>query len=131
IAWLDCKRHIIKVPVLTVGFEEDWLKLILSRTCIEEPYFTPLFSKLTYAPPKSVDGSLPQDYTFTQGLNLVFQQILLDVNTLDIPICTRRDICACDVQGSVQLEDFAKNGAASGCGYASLDSSPKLAKYRD
>lgn len=30
----------------TVGFEEDWLKLLLSRICLEESHFPMLFSKL-------------------------------------------------------------------------------------
>lgn len=63
-----------------VGFGEDWLKLILSKTCIEEPYFTPLFSKLTYAPPESVDGSLPQDYTFTQDQSFLMSILSQMIN---------------------------------------------------
>lgn len=30
----------------SVGFVEDWVKLLLSRICLEEPYFPMLFSKL-------------------------------------------------------------------------------------
>lgn len=32
--------------VLTAGFREDWLKLILSKICLEGPHFPPLFLKL-------------------------------------------------------------------------------------
>lgn len=32
--------------VFTVGFDEDWVKLLLSRICLEERYFPLLFSKL-------------------------------------------------------------------------------------
>ncbi|KAJ9539515.1 hypothetical protein OSB04_032248 [Centaurea solstitialis] len=58
-----------------VGFGEDWLKLILSRTCIEESYFTPLFSKLQYASTeRTTDGGLCQTHIFTQD-----QSFLLSV----------------------------------------------------
>ncbi|KAJ9539342.1 hypothetical protein OSB04_032075 [Centaurea solstitialis] len=57
-----------------VGFGEDWLKLVLSRTCIEESYFTPLFSKLQYASNENMDGGLRQTHIFTQD-----QSFLLSV----------------------------------------------------
>lgn len=47
-----------------VGFGEDWLKLILTKTCIEDSYFPPLFSKLL---DEDCDGSSPQMHTFTQA----------------------------------------------------------------
>ncbi|CAH1431206.1 unnamed protein product [Lactuca virosa] len=47
-----------------VGFGEDWLKLILSRTCIEESYFTPIFSNLQYPPSIETTNTFTQEQSF-------------------------------------------------------------------
>ncbi|XP_071698561.1 uncharacterized protein [Rutidosis leptorrhynchoides] len=44
-----------------VGFGENWLKLILTRTCVEESYFTSLFSKMLYNPS---DSTFTHDQSF-------------------------------------------------------------------
>ncbi|KAL6130484.1 hypothetical protein ACLB2K_068863 [Fragaria x ananassa] len=47
----DCGVTIVKEIVKTaaaVGFGEDWYKLLLSRICLEEPYFRPLFFSLQH-----------------------------------------------------------------------------------
>ncbi|KAJ9550486.1 hypothetical protein OSB04_014531 [Centaurea solstitialis] len=66
----------------SVGFGEDWLKLILSRTCIEESYFSPLFSKLQYASTESTtDGSgLRQMHIFTQDQSFLLSVLSEIVN---------------------------------------------------
>ncbi|XP_061997988.1 uncharacterized protein LOC133715490 isoform X2 [Rosa rugosa] len=38
-------KEIVKTAA-AVGFGEDWYKLLLSRICLEEPFFRPLFSSL-------------------------------------------------------------------------------------
>lgn len=45
-----------------VGYGEDWVKLILSRTCIEESYFTPIFSNLQS--PTQNTNTFTQDQSF-------------------------------------------------------------------
>ncbi|GFP78605.1 ataxin-10 homolog [Phtheirospermum japonicum] len=45
-------QHIIVEIIKTItiaGFRQDWVKLLLSRICIEEPYFPSIFSKLPQA----------------------------------------------------------------------------------
>nr|XP_043622025.1 ataxin-10 [Erigeron canadensis] len=44
-----------------VRFGENWLKLILARTCAEKSYFSVVFSKLLYAP---IDCTFTQDQSF-------------------------------------------------------------------
>ncbi|XP_050386233.1 uncharacterized protein LOC126802627 [Argentina anserina] len=47
----DCGVTIVKEIVRTaaaVGFGENWYKLLLSRVCLEEPYFRPLFFSLEH-----------------------------------------------------------------------------------
>lgn len=60
---------------LTVGFGEDWLKLILSRICLEEPYFPRFFSKLSLVD----DSKIGEDVGFGDGLFLSEQAFLLRV----------------------------------------------------
>lgn len=50
--------------VLTVGFGEDWLKLILSRICLEEPHYPRLFSKLCLVD----DANLGEDTDFKDNI---------------------------------------------------------------
>lgn len=45
---LPITREIIRTTA-AVGFGEDWLKLLLSRTCLEQLYFAPIFSELCLA----------------------------------------------------------------------------------
>ncbi|KAL8235767.1 hypothetical protein R6Q59_016848 [Mikania micrantha] len=65
-----CSDHALPLLVeivhtaLAVGFGEDWLRLILTKTCIEESYFTPLFSKLLH---ENGDSSFSQMQTCTQA----------------------------------------------------------------
>ncbi|KAI3681682.1 hypothetical protein L6452_36485 [Arctium lappa] len=79
-----------------VGFGEDWLKLILSKTCIEESYFTPLFSKLRYASTESTDGGLPQMHMFTQD-QLFLLSILSEIINEQIEHVTVSKAFAFDV----------------------------------
>lgn len=58
-----------------VGFGEDWLKLILSRICLEEPYFPRFFSKLSLVD----DSKIGEDVGFGDGLFLSEQAFLLRV----------------------------------------------------
>jgi ataxin-10 len=60
---------------LTVGFGEDWLKLILSRICLEEPYFPRLFSKLSLVD----DSKIGEDIGSGDDLVLSEQAFLLRV----------------------------------------------------
>ncbi|KAI3800488.1 hypothetical protein L1987_28579 [Smallanthus sonchifolius] len=79
-----CSDHALPLLVeiirtaLAVGFGEDWMKLILTKTCIEESYFIPLFSKLRH---ENSDG-LPTSSS--------------DINALGYSLCILRDICAFD-----------------------------------
>lgn len=60
---------------LIVGFGEDWLKLILSRICLEEPYFPRFFSKFSLVD----DSKIGEDIGFGDGLFLSEQAFLLRV----------------------------------------------------
>ncbi|KAL5565475.1 hypothetical protein UlMin_028639 [Ulmus minor] len=42
---LPIMREIVRTTA-EVGFGEDWFKLLISRICLEQPYFPPLFSEL-------------------------------------------------------------------------------------
>ncbi|XP_024992364.1 ataxin-10 [Cynara cardunculus var. scolymus] len=78
------------------GFGEDWLKLVLSRTCVEESYFTPLFSKLQYAFAEISDGGLPQLHMFTQD-QLFLLSILSEIINEQIEHITVSKAFAFDV----------------------------------
>ncbi|KAL4562754.1 hypothetical protein LXL04_026784 [Taraxacum kok-saghyz] len=60
-----------------VGFGEDWLKLILSRTCIEESYFTPIFSKLSNTP---TNHTFPKEHTFTKDQSFLLSILSQMIN---------------------------------------------------
>ncbi|XP_076908267.1 uncharacterized protein LOC143565055 [Bidens hawaiensis] len=132
-----CSDHVL--PLLgelvctasAVGFGEDWLKLILSRTCIEEPYFTPLFSKLLHQDQsfllsilsdmvnEQIEHITPSKVfaldvfkilkTSLDVLNCVsrpkssFPTDSPDINALGYSLCILRDICAVD--GHVDIID--------------------------
>ncbi|XP_042968508.1 ataxin-10 [Carya illinoinensis] len=55
-----------------VGFGEDWLKLILSRICLEEPHYPRLFSKLSLVG----DANVGEDTEFKDDIFLPEQAFL-------------------------------------------------------
>lgn len=79
-----------------VGFGEDWVKLILSKTCIEESYFTPLFTKLRYTSTENTDGCLPKMHIFTQD-QLFLLRILSEIINEQIEHVTVSKAFAFDV----------------------------------
>ncbi|KAK9056218.1 hypothetical protein SSX86_027308 [Deinandra increscens subsp. villosa] len=94
-----CSDHALPLLVeivhtaLAVGFGEDWLKLILTKTCIEESYFTPLFSKLLH---DNRDGSSSETHTCTQAQSFLLS-ILSEMINEQIEHITVSKVFAFDV----------------------------------
>ncbi|XP_023764344.1 uncharacterized protein LOC111912852 [Lactuca sativa] len=98
-----------------VGFGEDWVKLILSRTCIEESYFTPIFSNLQYPHP-----SIETTNTFTQEQSFLLS-ILSEMINEQLEHITLSKLFALDIfkilKTSLGVVDYAsrpKSGLPTG-----------------
>ncbi|KAI3741259.1 hypothetical protein L1987_58930 [Smallanthus sonchifolius] len=94
-----CSDHALPLLVeiirtaLAVGFGEDWLKLILTKTCIEESYFTPLFSKPRH---ENSDGSSSEMHTCTQAQSFLLS-ILSEMMNTQLEHITLSKVFAFDV----------------------------------
>ncbi|KAL0552969.1 hypothetical protein IC582_006847 [Cucumis melo] len=95
--------------VSSVGFVEDWVKLLLSRICLEEPYFPMLFSQLrpidTYkdsnkAESRDVSFSSEQAYLLTVVSEILNEQIGDIVVPKDFAMCVYRTF-----QSSISIID--------------------------
>ncbi|KVH89169.1 Armadillo-like helical, partial [Cynara cardunculus var. scolymus] len=69
---------------------------LIDKTCVEESYFTPLFSKLQYAFAEISDGGLPQLHMFTQD-QLFLLSILSEIINEQIEHITVSKAFAFDV----------------------------------
>ncbi|KAL6519159.1 hypothetical protein OROGR_018479 [Orobanche gracilis] len=85
------------------GFRQDWGKLLLSRICIEEPYFTSIFSKL----PEAVETGNSNEKVFLLSILLE----ILNEQVGDIVISN--DFCLCIfeiLKSAVGIVDFGTRG---------------------
>ncbi|XP_023006847.1 ataxin-10 [Cucurbita maxima] len=75
-----------------VGFKEDWVKLLLSRICLEEPNFTRLFSAL-HPIDSSKDGGKDMSFSSEQAFLLTIISEILNERIGDISI--PKDFASC------------------------------------
>ncbi|KAJ0797641.1 putative armadillo-like helical, Ataxin-10 domain-containing protein [Helianthus annuus] len=94
-----CSDHALPLLVeivytaLAVPLEEDWLRLILTKACIEESYFTPVFSKLQH---ETSDRNSPEMHTYTQAQSFLLS-ILSEMVNEQIEHITLSNVFAFDV----------------------------------
>ncbi|GMH00560.1 hypothetical protein Nepgr_002399 [Nepenthes gracilis] len=73
----------------TAGFGEDWMKLLLSRICLEETYFSPLFTMLSSLSPLSV-GDIERrtaNFASEQAYLLGIMSEILNERIREIHVC--------------------------------------------
>lgn len=88
----------------TVGFGEDWLKLLLSRICLEELHFHPMFSKLC---PTYAFGKFASEQAFL--LSIISEILNERLNEITVPC----DFALCVLEifkRATEVVDFTSRG---------------------
>ncbi|KAH7522588.1 hypothetical protein FEM48_Zijuj07G0154500 [Ziziphus jujuba var. spinosa] len=93
---LPIAGEIVRTAAAAVGFGEDWLKLLLSKICLEEPHFPVLFSKLSHVGA----GTKDEDAEVENGIFSTEQAFLLKIvseilNERLEDIAVRNDFALC------------------------------------
>ncbi|GFP93073.1 ataxin-10 homolog [Phtheirospermum japonicum] len=96
-------QHIVVEIIKTItiaGFRQDWVKLLVSRICIEEPYFPSIFSKLPRAVEnENSDENASQIHHFgaEKSLYLSILSEILNERVGDIVISNDFSLCIFEV----------------------------------
>ncbi|XVF84413.1 hypothetical protein PTKIN_Ptkin17bG0035200 [Pterospermum kingtungense] len=100
--------------VASVGFREDWFKLLLSRLCLEDIHFPPLFSKLCEGSASENRGNGGSgDNLFSSGQAFFLRIIseILNERIEEIRVPSEFAMCVLGIfKRSVRVVDFGTRG---------------------
>lgn len=101
----------------SVGFKEDWFKLLVSRTCVEEIQFPQLFSKLSQVGASgNCEDSNSREGTFSSEQAFLLKIVSEIVNERIEEIIIANDFALCVLEifrKSIGFVDFYARGAPS------------------
>ncbi|KAL9228960.1 hypothetical protein vseg_004484 [Gypsophila vaccaria] len=108
------------------GFGEDWLKLLISRICLEESYLSVLFDMLSesFASENSGDAERRDtNFTFAQAYLLSMVSEILRERLMEIPVSTDLALYIRGIfETAVKAVDFHTRGQSDlPTGFASVD----------
>ncbi|KAG8388717.1 hypothetical protein BUALT_Bualt02G0154400 [Buddleja alternifolia] len=108
---LDIIIEIIRT-VTVAGFREDWVKLLLSRICLEESCFLSVFSKLS-SENSDENGSRINHFGAEQAFLLSILSEILNERTGDIVISNDFSFVLGILRNAIGIVDFSKKGKSS------------------
>ncbi|CAA0836051.1 ARM repeat superfamily protein [Striga hermonthica] len=112
----DAGQYIIVEILQTVtkaGFRQDWVKLLLSRICIEEPCFPSIFSKLSRVA-EAVNSSEVNSFGPEKEFLLRILSDILNERVGDIVVSGDFSLCIFEIfKSALGVVDFSKRGNSS------------------